>query len=34
MSENNNDFLANNNGIVKSKKGLVLAVGIYLVVAG
>ena len=33
MSENNNDFLANNNGIIKTKKGLVLAIGVYLMVA-
>ena len=26
MSENGNDFLANNNGIVKTKKGLVLVI--------
>ena len=40
MSENNNDFLANNNGIIKTKKGLVLAIVggvgfiLYLIVLG
>ena len=40
MSENSNDFLANNNGIIKTKKGLVLAIvgGVgfifYLIVMG
>ena len=40
MSENNNDFLANNNGIIKTKKDLVLAIvgGVgfifYLIVLG
>ncbi|MBR5177660.1 MAG: hypothetical protein IKW90_02515 [Lachnospiraceae bacterium] len=40
MSENNNDFPANNNGIIKTKKGLVLAIvgGVgfifYLIILG